>query len=120
MKFRVSQYFPAQQALFPELCKSGEAIVESASFGGQAPAPWILAIGGVSVQVDATCVDCCFSYSFTINDLYDFDIKGVPGFTSRSAKGEAATIGVNIVDTVLDCEWESFYHKITSGKLRTF
>ena len=68
-------------------------------------------MGGVSVQVDATCVDCCFSYSFTINDLYDFDIKGVPGFTSRSAKGEAATISVNIVDTVLDCELESFYHK---------
>lgn len=92
-------------------CKKSVSFSESSSIGGSAPAPWVKAIGGVSIQVSANCNDGCFTYEYRINDLYDFDIKGVPWFTSRSPEGEAATIAVNWTQTCLKCDWQSFYHK---------
>ena len=97
--------------------KKGQSFSETKSFGGSAPAPWVKAIGGVSVKVTAISKGGCFSYKYDINDLYDFDVKGVPGFTSRSAGGEAATIMVKWAETCLKCDWKTFYHKgIYNGK----
>ena len=93
-----------------ELCKNGGKFEVSTSIGGNAPAPWDLAIGGVSINVKVACDNGCFSYCFSINDLYDFDIKGIPGFTSRSAKGEIVTWLVITTETCLQCDWTPFYH----------
>ena len=93
-----------------ESCKNGGKFEDSTSIGGNAPAPWVLAIGGVSININASCDDGCFSYCLSINDLYDFDIKGIPGFTSRSAKGEIVTWLVSISETCLQCDWATFYH----------
>ncbi len=93
-----------------ESCKNGGKFEDSTSIGGSAPAPWVLAIGGVSININASCDDGCFSYCLSINDLYDFDIKGIPGFTSRSAKGEIVTWLVSISETCLQCDWATFYH----------
>ena len=97
--------------------KKGRSFSETKFFGGSAPAPWVKAIGGVSVKVTVTSKGGCFSYTYDINDLYNFDIKGVPGFTSRSVGGESATIMVNWSETCLRCDWKTFYHKGTyNGK----
>ena len=93
-----------------ESCKNGIKFKVTTSIGGTAPTPWVLAIGGVSIDIKASCNDRCFSYCLSINDLYDFDFKGIPGFTSRSAKGEVVTWLVNITETCLQCKWETFYH----------
>ena len=93
------------------LCKNGMSFSTSTSIGGTAPSPWIRAIGGVSIRVSTTCTNGCFSFAYNINDPYDFDIKGVPGFTSRSFSGEIATIGVRFTEICLQCGWQTFYHK---------
>ena len=92
-------------------CKKGVVFSESKPIGGSAPPPWVKAIGGVSVKVSTSCDNGCFSYEYRINDLYDFDIKGVPGFTSRDWRGELGTIGVNLSGTCFQCDWQTFYHK---------
>ena len=102
----VSEYIKNKR----EACNQGNDFEETTSIPGTAPAPWVLAIGGVSIGVDASCKEGCFSYCLSISDLYDFDIKGIPGFTSRSAKGEAVTWLVRITQGCLQCEWETFYH----------
>ena len=94
-------------------CRKCETFDQSTSIGGSAPAPWVGAIGGVSVGVSVSCYKGNFSYEYRINDLYDFDIKGVPGFTSRSFTGEGKTILVNLAQTCLSCGWQTFYHKGT-------
>ncbi len=94
-------------------CSNGASFFKSKSIGGSAPPPWIKAIGGVSINVSTRCKNGCFSYEYSINDLYDFDIKGVPGFTSRDWKGELGTIGVNLSGTCLQCDWQTFYHRGT-------
>ena len=92
-------------------CKRGSTFSITTSIGGTAPSPWVKAIGGVSIKVSTSCYNGCFSYEYQINDPYDFDIKGIPGFTSRDAAGEAATIGVNLVNACLKCGWQTFFHK---------
>ena len=94
-------------------CKKGMSFAISTSIGGDAPPPWRLALGGVSVGVTTSCNDGCFSYEYRINDLYDFDVKGVPGFTSRTIKGEFYTILVRSAEFCLQCDWQTFYHKGT-------
>ena len=98
-------------------CAEGKTFSVSTSIGGNAPSPWRLAIGGVSIGITANCNGNCFSYSYKINDLYDFDIKGFPGYTSRSTKGEIFTILVRTTEVCLECDWLQFYHKgIYNGK----
>ena len=92
-------------------CAEGKTFSVSTSIGGNAPSPWRLAIGGVSIGITANCNGNCFSYSYKINDLYDFDIKGLR--TSRDFFGEYNTILVNITQKCLNCDWRSFYHKGT-------
>ena len=94
-------------------CKKCVTFSQSTSIGGTAPAPWAGALGGVSIGVTASCYRGDFSYEYRINDLYDFDIKGLPGFTSRSFWGEGKTILVNLAQTCLNCDWQTFYHKGT-------
>ena len=94
-------------------CRKCETFSQSTSIGGSAPAPWVGAIGGVSIGVTVSCYKGNFSYEYRIKDLYDFDIKGVPGFTSRSFTGEGKTILVNLAQTCLNCDWQTFYHKGT-------
>ena len=103
------QYIKAKR----DVCRTGASYSESTSIGGSAPSPWIKAIGGVSIKVSTRCNNGCFSYVYGINDLYDFDIKGVPGFTSRDWRGELGTIGVNLSGSCLQCGWQTFYHKGT-------
>ena len=92
-------------------CKKGIKFSVSTSIGGAAPSPWVKALGGVSIQVSTSCNDGCFSYVYDINDLYDFDIKGLSGFKSRGWAGQLGTIGVNWTETCLKCDWQTFYHK---------
>ena len=96
-------------------CKKGVSFSESKPIGGAAPSPWRKALGGVSVHVTTSCSNGCFSYVYDINDLYDFDIKGFN--TSRTAEGEFGTIMVNLTQSCLQCDWQTFYHKGTyNGK----
>ena len=71
----------------------------------------MLAIGGVSISVSTRCHDGQFSYKYFISDLYDFDIRGIPGFTDRTVSGEIKTIGVKWSEVCFGCKWESFYHE---------
>ena len=98
-------------------CKTCRTFNESTTIPGTAPAPWVGAIGGVSVGVTTSCNNGDFSYEYRINDLYDFDIKGFPGFTSRSFWGEVATIGVNLAGTCLQCDWQTFYQRNLQWKV---
>ena len=92
-------------------CKKGVSFSDLNSIGGAAPEPWIKALGGVSIEVSTSCNNGCFSYGYSINDLYDFDTKGLSGFKSRGWAGQLGTIGVNWTETCLKCDWQTFYHK---------
>ena len=85
-------------------CKKGVSFSELNSIGGAAPEPWIKALGGVSIEVSTSCNNGCFSYGYLINDLYDFDTKGLSGFKSRGWAGQLGTIGVNWTETCLKCD----------------
>ena len=94
-------------------CKKGVKFSVTVSRGGNAPSPWVRAIGEVSVEVTTDCKNGCFVYTYKINDPYDFDVKGLPGFTSRSFKNECITIGVRTTELCLRCDWKTFNHKGT-------
>jgi RHS repeat-associated protein len=75
-------------------------------------APWAASIGGVNVKLTTTCTPgCCFYWKVSINDLYDFDIKGVPYISGRSGDAELKTWLVKIAQVCSGCGWKEFYHK---------
>jgi len=90
--------------------QSGVNVDVHTSRGGSAPAPWIRAIGGVSIEITASGKYKCFSYTYRINDPYDFDVKWIRGDFSRSWKAEAQTAAVAAAETCLGCNWEVFNH----------
>ncbi len=92
-------------------CEKCQTFNESTTIGGSAPAPWVKALGGVSIGVTTSCNKGDFSYEYHIKDLYDFDIKGFN--TSRTAEGEFGTILVNLTQSCLQCDWQTFYHRGT-------
>ena len=57
-------------------CKKCKTFSDAKPFSGKAISPWELAIGGLSADVSVSCMKGCFSYSYTINDYYDFDWHG--------------------------------------------
>ena len=108
-----------------DMCSGDAAFNLSTRIDMEAGIPWAKSLGQISVKIESTCRRGCFSYVYTINDLYDFDIKGIPVVTSkRSPLGELQTILVNWTEACLSCGWQTFYHKgtyrsteITAGRL---
>jgi len=110
----IAQSFPGIRALVDSQrmrCRKGMTFSFSKNDGGKLKGePWEYALGGVTIHITTKCDNGCFSYSYEIDDPYDFDVRGIPGFTDRSAKGEAATIAVRATELCLRCNWRVFNH----------
>ena len=93
-------------------CKKCKTFSDAKPFSGKAISPWELAIGGLSADVSVSCMKGCFSYSYTINDYYDFDWHGNwlgLGSDRVGFFNEWGVRGISILEPI--CGWKKFYHK---------
>ena len=93
-------------------CKKCKTFSDAKPFSGKAISPWELAIGGLSADVSVSCMKGCFSYSYTINDYYDFDWHGNwlgLGSDRGGFFNELGVRGISILEPI--CGWKKFYHK---------
>jgi len=78
------------------------------NFGTTAGPPFVALLGGLSVTFTYSCHGCCVAWLAQINDPYDFDPRGFPGFTDRSPSGEGKTLGVRLAQLISQCGWQSY------------
>jgi RHS repeat-associated protein len=87
--------------------------VQSTSFSvsDSLPAPWSVALGRVSIEVQVTCKCSCLEVQARINDRFDFDPRA---WGERTLPAEVKTRLVRLVQSIGDlgkCGWKEFTFK---------